>query len=67
VKYLHIFSDACPGQTRNNPVVKFLLALVQTKNLQTVSHYFSIRGHSYLPSDRNFAVIKRKLKIEYKL
>ena len=27
VKELHIFSDGCPGQNRNNTVVRFLLAL----------------------------------------
>lgn len=62
VKHLHLFSDGAGGQNKNNTVVRFLLAVVETGRFQTVHHYFPIRGHSFLPCDRDFSVIKRKIK-----
>lgn len=55
VTKLFIFSDGCGGQNRNHTVVRFLCALAETR-------FSSIRGHSFLSCDRDFAVIKRVIK-----
>ena len=62
VKELHIFSDGCPGQNRNNTVVRFLLALQENGRFSKIYHYFPIRGHSFLPCDRDFGTLKRLVK-----
>lgn len=63
VKHLHIFSDGCGGQNKNNTVTRFLLALVDSGRFQSINQYFPIRGHSFLPCDRNFSVAKRRLRV----
>ncbi|KAK4871468.1 hypothetical protein RN001_015592 [Aquatica leii] len=63
VKELHIFSDGCPGQNRNNAVVTFLLSLQAVKKrFRKIYHYFPVRGHSFLPCDRDFGTLKRFIK-----
>jgi hypothetical protein len=59
VKELHIFSDGCAGQNKNQTLVTFLLALTMTERFTVIHQYFTIWGHSFLPCDRHFAVIKR--------
>nr|CAI5839912.1 unnamed protein product [Callosobruchus analis] len=59
VTELHIFSDGCPGQNRNNTIVRFLLSLQATKRFKKIFHYFPVRGHSFLPSDRDFRTLKK--------
>lgn len=56
---LHLFSDGCPGQNRNHTMVRFLLALQATKRFKRIYHYFPVRGHSFLPCDRDFGTVKR--------
>ncbi|KAJ8888386.1 hypothetical protein PR048_007876 [Dryococelus australis] len=65
VKHLHLFSDGAAGQNKNNSVVRLLLGVVETGRFQTIHHYFPIRGHSFLPCDRDLSVIKRKTKRTY--
>lgn len=62
VKELRLFSDNCPGQNKNNTVVRFCQALVDTGRFEVVEHYFPIRGHSFLDCDRDFGLIKRTLR-----
>lgn len=59
---LHIFSDGCPGQNRNNTMVRFLLTLASSKRFKKIYHYFPIRGHSFLPCDRDFGTVKRLVR-----
>lgn len=63
VETLHIFSDGCGGQNKNHTVLRVLAALVATGKYMKIEQYFPIRGHSFLPCDRDFAVLKRKLKL----
>lgn len=58
---VHLFSDNCAGQNKNHPISKFLLSLTDLKKFKTIQHFFPTRGHSFLPCDRNFAIIKRAL------
>lgn len=62
VTELRLFSDNCPGQNKNHCVVRFCMALVDTGRFKKVQQFFPIRGHSFLPCDRDFGVIKRSLK-----
>ncbi|CAH1112109.1 unnamed protein product [Psylliodes chrysocephalus] len=59
IQELHIFSDSCPGQNRNNTVVRYLLA---SKRFRKIYHYFPVRGHSLLPCDRDFGCLKRVIR-----
>lgn len=62
VKELYVFSDACGGQNRNHTLVRMLLALTMTGRFLKIHQYFPVRGHSFLPCDRNFATVKRSVK-----
>lgn len=62
INELVLFSDNCPGQNKNHTVVRFLLSLTDTGRFSKVTHYFPIRGHSFLPNDRDFGVVKKKIK-----
>lgn len=61
---LALFSDSCGGQNKNKSMITFLLRYVNsTRNLfRTIRYYFPIRGHSYMPPDRVFGRIERKLR-----
>lgn len=61
-KELHLYSDNCWGQNKNHTVVRMLLALTDIGRFSKIIHYFPIRGHSFLPCDRDFAMVKRKLR-----
>lgn len=60
-KEIHVFSDGCIGQNRNHTVLRTLLGLSVSRKI-SVTQYFPVRGHSFLPCDRTFGVIKRCLK-----
>lgn len=62
MKKLRLFSDKCPGQNKNNTVVRFRQALVDTGRFEIAEHYFPIRGHLFLDCDRDIGVVKRKLR-----
>ena len=62
VKEVHIFSDGCAGQNKNHTVIRFLLALASSQKFRKIFHYFPIRGHSFLPCDRDFGVAKRLIR-----
>lgn len=58
---LHLFCDNCPGQNKNHTFVRMCMALVESGRFQKIKHFFPTRGHSYLPCDRDFGVIKRMM------
>ena len=62
VKHLDLFSDSCGGQNKNHAMVRLCLMLVAQGRFQFITHYFPIRGHSYLPCDRDFSMVKRKIR-----
>lgn len=59
---LRLFCDNCPGQNKNHTVVRMCMALRATGRFQKIVQYYPIRGHSFLPCDRAFGTIKRKLR-----
>lgn len=62
VEILHIFSDACAGQNRNHTLIRFLLTLTMNKRFKEIHEYFPVRGHSFMPCDRTFGLIKRVIR-----
>lgn len=62
IKHLLLFSDSCGGQNKNHTLLRYLSALVELKKFETIEQFYPVRGHSFLPCDRAFGCIKRKLK-----
>ena len=59
---LYPYSDGCGGQNKNSNVMHFLFTLVHIGRLQHIRHYFPVRGHSFLPNDRDFGCTEMKKK-----
>ena len=51
---LNLYSDGCGGQNKNSNVMRFLFSLVQPGRFHEIQHHFPVRGHSFLPNDRDF-------------
>lgn len=62
VENLHVFSDGCFAQNKNHTNIRMFSCLVSLGKFKSVEQYFPLRGHSFLPCDRDFAVLKRKIK-----
>ncbi|KAG8284681.1 hypothetical protein J6590_097758 [Homalodisca vitripennis] len=62
VENLHVFSDSCGGQNRNHSITTFLLALTMTGRFKTIHQYYLVRGHSFMPCERTFGVVKRAVR-----
>lgn len=62
---LALFSDSCGGQNKNKMMISFLLQYVNDKvrnHFRQITYYFPVRGHSYMPPDRVFGRIEKKLR-----
>lgn len=59
---LNLYADNCGGQNKNHCLSKLLLAFTDLKRFKKINQFFPIRGHSFLPCDRDFSIIKRELK-----
>ena len=65
VDSLTLFSDSCPGQNKNSIVMHYLFSLVRMGKFKLIRHFFPLRGHSFLPCDRDFAKTEtKKRKVE---
>ncbi|CAH1970996.1 unnamed protein product [Acanthoscelides obtectus] len=53
INEIQLYSDNCWGQNKNHTLVRMLLALTDSGQLSKIVHYFPIRGHSFLPFDRD--------------
>lgn len=62
VTKLLLFSDGAAGQNKNHTVVRFLLNLCDSGRFKAIRHFFPVRGHSFLPCDRDFGALKRRLR-----
>jgi hypothetical protein len=51
----------CSGQNKNFVLSRFCLFLTDSKRFEKVIQYFPVRGHSFLPCDRDFGIISRIL------
>ena len=59
IKKLTFFSDSCFGQNKNFQMVCFWNTQVLNR-FQQIDHKFLVRGHTYLPNDRDFAHIEKR-------
>jgi len=64
IKTVHLVSDGCRGQNKNNIVVGMAVSwLAQAPpNIDSIELLFPVRGHSFLPCDRLFGRIEKELK-----
>ena len=60
VDTLFLYSDGCGGQNKNKYVVMYLYSLVKLGRYKKIRHIFPIRGHSFLPCDRDFGITEKK-------
>ena len=60
IKTLYLYSDGSGGQNKNHVMVYFLHSLVKLGYFDKIVHIFPLRGHSFLPCDRDFASIELK-------
>lgn len=61
---LIIWSDRCVGQNNNWRVLNLYALLVQSRYFSEINQKFLCSGHSFLPCDRDFALIEKKKKIQ---
>jgi hypothetical protein len=54
VTSLRLYSDGCGGQNKNANVMRYLFSLVALGRFQYIRHTFPVRGHLFLPNDRDF-------------
>lgn len=64
---LMLFSDNCAGQNKNNTAIRMNMALVDSGRFRKIQQIFPMRGHSFLPCDRAFGIIKRSLRRKERL
>ena len=58
-KKVTCFSDSCFGQNKNFQMICFWNQQV-LERFEQVDHKFLVRGHTYLPNDRDFAHIEKR-------
>lgn len=56
---LYAVSDNCGGQNKNWTIVALWLHLMAQKRFSKIIHVFPEVGHTMLPSDRDFARVKK--------
>nr|CAI5850481.1 unnamed protein product [Callosobruchus analis] len=65
IQELKLVSDGCTGQNKNSAMIAMCakwLANDAPKHIQTINLIFPVTGHSFLPPDRVFGQIEKKLK-----
>ena len=61
-KDLVIFADNCAGQNKNIYVILNCLRLLQLGDFDSIKIEFMVAGHSYMPCDRAFGSIEKKIR-----
>lgn len=62
-RHLILWSDRCVGQNNNWKIVTLCHYLIQCRYFTQVEQKFLCSGHSFLPCDRNFALIEKRKKV----
>lgn len=57
---LYLFSDSCGGQNKNTTIIHLPYTLIKLGIFKRIQHVFPVRGHSFLPCDRDFGLIEQK-------
>ena len=60
VKTLTCYSDSCFGQNKNSQIICFWTHLMVQKRFSRIDHKYLVRGHTYLPNDRDFSQIEKR-------
>lgn len=58
---LPLYSDNCWGQNKNHALSRLLTAMTELNEFKKIEQFYPVRGHSFLPCDRDFSIIKREL------
>lgn len=53
------YSDSCFGQNKNFSMICFWNWIISRKLFKRIDHKFLVRGHTYLPNDRDFSHIEK--------
>lgn len=61
INKLRFFSDSCSGQNKNYAAIVMLHKFCLSRNIE-YEWFFPIRGHSYMPADRAFGILEKKLR-----
>lgn len=61
IKKIVLLSDAAGGQNKNQTLMKFCLYIASNYSVEVI-HMFPVRGHTFGQCDRNFGLIKSKIK-----
>lgn len=62
---IQLFADGCGGQNRNQHVLHALTYWLHKESpppVRNIVLYFPVRGHSFLPADRVFGRVEKKLR-----
>lgn len=62
-KHLVLWCDNCGGQNKNRILLFTLIFLVANGIFQTIEQKFLVSGHSFMPCDRDFALIEKRKKV----
>ena len=62
ISSVRLFSDSCYGQNKNINLLSMLCAFQHNNQHLSLSHYFPIRGHSFLPADRAFGRVEQEIR-----
>ena len=60
--HLVAWSDCCAGQNKNFFMICLWQYLIFKNILSEIDHKFPISGHSYMQSDRDFALVEKKFR-----
>ena len=61
-KRVRFSRDNCPGQKKSSPVI-VKLSHFSARTRIIIEYFFPVRGHSYLPADRTFGRVEKKLRM----
>lgn len=64
-KKIRLFCDGCAAQNKNNHVIHTIMYFLMSghaKDIEIVQVTFPVRGHSYMPADRIFGQVEKKLR-----
>lgn len=61
-KKLLIYTDNCAGQNKNWVIMSFWLQMIREQLFEKIEHRFLESGHTFMPSDRDFALIEKYKK-----
>ncbi|KAJ8878998.1 hypothetical protein PR048_019604 [Dryococelus australis] len=59
---LYLYLDGCVGQHTKHSMIHMCLGLVQNETFKNIVHSYPVRVHSFLPCDRDFRLLKKKIK-----